>query len=337
MKTYEALYNSEVKGVYGISLVSNPAMEENFLAFSKQEKDIKFTTVDSEKRILLGLVLEPNKLVPRYDPVTKEMYNVYFSTETIKEVAYNFQKNGYQSNSTIEHSGNKLEGVSFVETWTVENPKMDKSVNFGFEYPKGTWVAMMRVDSDDVWENYVKTGLVKGFSIDAGVNFKEVNFNNQLNNKLEMNTQDEQESGKSIAKKLLSFFKSEVETSEEVKEEVVSESVEAKETETVETETEIEIESTEKVELSKEKEVFEKQINLEFNDVYLKKLVEKVSELLEPVLAKNVELSKQVDTLNETVIELGEQPASASISSAPVQVEYSKMTNFEKMQHNRNK
>tara|TARA_R110000851_G_scaffold274870_2_gene427435 strand:+ start:574 stop:1587 length:1014 start_codon:yes stop_codon:yes gene_type:complete len=337
MKTYEALYNSEVKGVYAISLVSDPAMEENFLAFSKQEKDIKFTTVDSEKRILLGLVLEPNKLVPRYDPVTKEMYNVYFSAETIKEVAYNFQKNGYQSNSTIEHSGNKLEGVSFVETWTVENPKMDKSVNFGFEYPKGTWVAMMRVDSDDVWENYVKTGLVKGFSIDAGVNFKEVNFNNQLNNKLEMNTQDEQESGKSIAKKLLSFFKSEVETSEEVKEEVVSESVEAKETETVETETEIEIESTEKVELSKEKEVFEKQINLEFNDVYLKKLVEKVSELLEPVLAKNVELSKQVDTLNETVIELGEQPASASISSAPVQVEYSKMTNFEKMQHNRNK
>tara|TARA_R110000850_G_scaffold277118_1_gene422967 strand:+ start:1992 stop:2993 length:1002 start_codon:yes stop_codon:yes gene_type:complete len=333
MKTYEALYNSEVKGVYAISLVSDPAMEENFLAFSKQEKDIKFTTVDSEKRILLGLVLEPNKLVPRYDPVTKEMYNVYFSAETIKEVAYNFQKNGYQSNSTIEHSGNKLEGVSFVETWTVENPKMDKSVNFGFEYPKGTWVAMMRVDSDDVWENYVKTGLVKGFSIDAGVNFKEVNFNNQLNNKLEMNTQDEQESGKSIAKKLLSFFKSEVETSEEVKEEVVSESVEAKETEKVE----FAIDDLEEV-----KEDLKEDVKIEVSQIngleeFVAKLFMQMKDDLGNLSKENESLKVELSALKESVIELGKQPASASISSAPVQVEYSKMTNFEKMQHNRNK
>jgi negative regulator of replication initiation len=333
MKTYEALYNSEVKGVYGISLVSNPAMEENFLSFSKQEKDIKFTTVDSEKRILLGLVLEPNKLVPRCDPVTKEMYNVYFSAETIKEVAYNFQKNGYQSNSTIEHSGNKLEGVSFVETWTVENPKIDKSVNFGLEYPKGTWVAMMRVDSDDVWEKYVKTGLVKGFSIDAGVNFKEVNFNNQLNNKLEMNTQDEQESGKSIAKKLLSFFKSEVETSEEVKEEVVSESVEAKETEKVE----FAIDDLEEV-----KEDLKEDVKIEVSQIngleeFVAKLFMQMKDDLGNLSKENESLKVELSALKESVIELGKQPASASISSAPVQVEYSKMTNFEKMQHNRNK
>jgi hypothetical protein len=176
MKTYQAKFNPKVNGgVYAISLVENPAMEGLFIALSKQD-EIKLAEVDKEQRILMGLVLEPNKKV--YRNQGGEEFNIVFSEDTIKELSHNFFKLGYQQNSTIEHeSKNKIEGVTFVESWIVEDSKIDKSANFGFSYPKGSWIATMKVDSDEVWENYVKTGKVQGFSVDAMLSLEEVNLN----------------------------------------------------------------------------------------------------------------------------------------------------------------
>lgn len=35
------------------------------------------------------------------------------------------------------------------------------------DVPVGTWMVSMKVDNEDVWYNEVKTGNVKGFSIEA--------------------------------------------------------------------------------------------------------------------------------------------------------------------------
>ena len=43
----------------------------------------------------------------------------------------------------------------------------DKSAKYGMEVPLGTWMGTVKVDNDDVWNNYVKTGKVKGFSIEG--------------------------------------------------------------------------------------------------------------------------------------------------------------------------
>jgi len=178
MKTYQATYNPKLNGgVYAISLVESPAMEGLFIALSKQE-EIQLKEV--EQRILMGLVLEPNK--PIYRNQNGEEFNIVFNEETIKELSHGFFKAGSQSNSTIEHEAkNKIEGVTFVESWIVENPDIDKSTNFGFKYPKGSWIATMKVDSDEVWNDYVKTGKVQGFSIDAMISLEEVNFKSELN------------------------------------------------------------------------------------------------------------------------------------------------------------
>jgi hypothetical protein len=180
MKTYEAVFNEEeVSGVYAISLVESPAMEGNFIALSKQE-EIQFKEVDAEQRILMGLVLEPNK--PIYRNQNGEEFNIVFSEQTIKELSYNFFKQKHQSNSTIEHdTKQKIAGVTFTESWIVENPTNDKSNNFGFSYPKGSWVAVMKVDDPAIWDGYVKTGKVKGFSIDAMLSLKEVNLKSEVN------------------------------------------------------------------------------------------------------------------------------------------------------------
>jgi len=179
MKTYQAKYNPLLnKGVYGISLVENPAMEGLFIALSKDEK-LQLKTVDEEQRILMGLVLEPNK--PIYRNQNGEEFNIIFNEETIKDLSYGFFKNNSHSNSTIEHDiDQNIKGVTFTESWIVENPTNDKSNNFGFSYPKGSWVAVMKVDSDEVWNDYVKTGKVQGFSIDAMLSLEEVNLKSNI-------------------------------------------------------------------------------------------------------------------------------------------------------------
>jgi len=179
MKTYEAIFNNEVSGVYGISLVENPAMEGLFIALNKQE-EVQFKEVNKEQRILMGLVLEPNK--PIYRNQNGEEFNITFSEQTIKDLAYNFFKQSHQKNSTIEHdTKQKIAGVTFVESWIVEDSAKDKSANFGFNYPKGSWIATMKVDSDEIWNNFVKSGKVQGFSIDAMLSLKEVNLNSNIN------------------------------------------------------------------------------------------------------------------------------------------------------------
>ena len=177
MKTFEAVFNDNNKGVYGISLVENPAMEGDFIALSKDAK-IEFKTVDEEQRILMGLVLEPNK--PIYRNQDGEEFNIVFSEQVIKDLSQNFFKQGYQTNSSIEHSGNRVEGLSFFESWIVEDSKIDKSANFGLSYPKGSWIATMKVENEEIWNDYVKTGKVLGFSIDAFVTLREVNLKSNI-------------------------------------------------------------------------------------------------------------------------------------------------------------
>lgn len=180
--TYEAVFDEGTKGVFGISLVENPATKEYFITLSEdqkkaiKEKEIQLATIDKEQRILLGLVLEPN--VPIYRNQDGEEFNIVFNSQTVKSLAHAFISNGYQHNSTIEHNDNdKIKGIAFVESWTVDDPKKDKTNAYGLEYPKGSWVIAMKVNDDSTWNDYVKTGKVKGFSIDAVVKLKEVSTN----------------------------------------------------------------------------------------------------------------------------------------------------------------
>lgn len=176
MKTYKAKFNGTEKGVYAISLVEDPAMEGHFIALKKHEIQLK--TLDEEKRLLIGLVLEPEK--PIYRNQDGEEFNLVFDSPTITQLSHAFFKNGFQLNSTLEHQ-EPIEGVSFVESWIVEDPKIDKSAVFGLTYPKGSWIATMKVENDEVWNDYVKLGKVKGFSVDAMIDLEEVNLKKEVN------------------------------------------------------------------------------------------------------------------------------------------------------------
>ena len=109
-------------------------------------------------------LLVPNKPIYRKDG--DEEYYIYFTKDTVRKASELYLSKGNQNNSTYEHF-EKINGVSLVESWIVENKEKDKSSLYGMDLPLGSWVGSVKVYNDQVWTEYVKTGLVKGFSIEG--------------------------------------------------------------------------------------------------------------------------------------------------------------------------
>jgi len=155
--------NELLSGINAISLVEYPAIEEDFVALNSAKK-VEFATQSEEKRILMGAALVPNK--PIYRKNGEDEFYVYFTKETIRRASEMFFQNGNQNNSTLEHEVD-LQGLSVVESWIIEDEEYDKSRKYGLDLPIGTWMVSMKVNNPDIWEGYVKSGKVKGFSIEG--------------------------------------------------------------------------------------------------------------------------------------------------------------------------
>ena len=166
MKIIELILDEDLEfnGVDAISIVENPAIQTNFVALKDQS--IKLAEVSKEKRLLLGPILIPNKPILRNGD--DEDYYIYFSKDTVEKASQLYLKQGNQSQATLEHEYN-LKGLTLVESWIVQDEVHDKSRLYDNtkEVPLGTWMGSIRVDSDEVWQKYVKEGIVKGFSIEG--------------------------------------------------------------------------------------------------------------------------------------------------------------------------
>ena len=133
MKVIELVIDEmdELGGIEAISVVENPAIEEDFIALKSQE--VKLAEVDNEKRI-------DRKSVGR--------------------------ERGNQNKTTLEHQ-HSLNGLSLVESWIVEDETHDKSRKYDMNVPMGTWMGAVKVNNEKIWQEFVKTGKVKGFSIEG--------------------------------------------------------------------------------------------------------------------------------------------------------------------------
>ena len=180
MKIIELILDEEQDeiGVDAISIVESPAIESDFVALKNEE--IKLAEVDKEKRILMGALLIPNK--PIYIKNGKEEYYIFFSKKTVARASQMYLQNGNQSQSTLEHD-KVLSGLTLVESWIVEDKVHDKSVKYGMDLPLGSWVGSVKVDNDEIWNNYVKSGKVRGFSIEGM-------FADSLESKAELSAED---------------------------------------------------------------------------------------------------------------------------------------------------
>lgn len=292
MKVYEAIYSDvERQGVYGISLVENPAMEDEWIALSEQEIELQFEAIDKNKKLLLGAVLIPNKKI--YRNIGGNEFYITFTEDTIGNLAHDFIKKGFQNNSSAEHE-TKLSDVSFVESWQVENPEIDKSALYGKKYEKGTWVTMAKV-SDELYEK-ATNGTFKGFSIDALLGLEELNFN-----KIEMNKQDLKDFGNDLLKEIKAVFTAEKDGVKET--DVNQEAIETQPTD-------------EKV------DVIENEFNSEaFMDSLKETFAEMTAHVKKEVENLKVEFSKQIEEkdtkIEELQTELNKEPEVDAIVAKP--------------------
>ena len=164
MRIVELILDEEQEegGIEAISIVESPAIESDFVALNNQE--IKLAEIDKEKRILLGALLIPNK--PIYRKSDEGEYYIFFSKDTIVKASQLYLRNGYQNSATLEHD-QALKGLTLVESWIVESETQDKSRKYGLNVPVGTWMGAVKVNNDEIWNEYVKTDKVKGFSIEG--------------------------------------------------------------------------------------------------------------------------------------------------------------------------
>ena len=157
--------NSEELAIDCISLVSAPAIEQDFVFFGKEKNNLTFAKVDEEKRMLISPALIPEKSIFRHDPQTSSDYYVYFSKATVRQASELYLKNNNHHKATQEHS-ERVSGVLTVESWIIEDSKIDKSTLYGFSLPKGTWMVSMRITNDEIWKE-IKSGSLKGLSIEG--------------------------------------------------------------------------------------------------------------------------------------------------------------------------
>ena len=156
--------SEEFSGIEAISVVESPAIEEDFIALKNEDK-IRLAEVSKEKRLLMGAALIPDK--PIYRKSGDHEFYIYFSKDTVAKASQMFLKSGNQGQATMEHATKKLDGMTVVESWIVESDLYDKSKKYGLDMPVGTWMVSMKVDNDEIWNDYVKKNKIKGFSIEG--------------------------------------------------------------------------------------------------------------------------------------------------------------------------
>jgi len=147
-----------------ISLVTSPAIEQDFVYFGKDKNNLTFAKVDEEKRMLVSPALIPNKQIFRHDPNTDSDYYVYFSKDTVRQASELYLRHNNHHKATYQHQ-DRVSGVLTVESWIKEGD-MDKSKLYGFDLPNGTWFVKMKIENDELWDR-IKSGELKGLSIEG--------------------------------------------------------------------------------------------------------------------------------------------------------------------------
>ena len=153
--------------VFALSLVSEPAIQSNFIYFNKQGKkiEVKFASIDDEKRLIVGPILVPDMKILRQDSPNEKQYEVFFSKDTVRQAAQKYLADNHTNDITIEHK-KPVDGVSLVESWIVDSTVYDKSKNYGLNAKVGTWMGVFKVNNQSVWEQ-VKAGDYKGISLEG--------------------------------------------------------------------------------------------------------------------------------------------------------------------------
>lgn len=160
---YRVLVDDERDGMVRVSLVDDPAVMSDFVAFGRQEPQ-RFAVENEDKRLAFGVVARADFPVFRTDPVLGDHY-VIFPADTIREMAQKYLTEGRADRVDLMHDGDDVGGVHLVQWFIKDSAKGVAPAGFD-DIADGSLFAEYHVEDDAIWQQ-IKDGTFKGFSMEV--------------------------------------------------------------------------------------------------------------------------------------------------------------------------
>lgn len=210
---YDVIIDDNSLGLTAISLVDEPAIMTDFVAFKKMTEQQMIWMSSREKREIVSPILIPNQLILRQNE-QGELYYIRWTADTIRMAAEKYIANGWFNNFTVMHptfynKDMKYEDalekdVYMLRIWTIDNAETDDAnTKYGFNLPEGTLMVHFKVHNRKIWQR-IKSGELKGVSIEAFTSMIKNNSNVNIN--VNMNKLDVTAKQMSLFQKFIAFM-----------------------------------------------------------------------------------------------------------------------------------
>ena len=175
----------ENQGMFLVSLVEEPAVEIDFLAFAKE--NMLFAVQDTEKHIVTGVSILAD--TPIYRRNKNGEFYVQFRKEDIPAIVEKFMQRGLSNFINIQHDEATLSNTDaiLVESYFVNKERGIVPNEFA-NVTDGSWITSYKILNEDIWQQ-IKDGDLKGFSIEISAELEPVKLEKQ---KTEEEMQDEE-------------------------------------------------------------------------------------------------------------------------------------------------
>jgi len=148
-----------------VALVDCPAIEMNWQAFNGNQ--YKFSA-DTDKRIISGPLMVAELPIYRRDS-SGEYYGL-FTAEDIYNLRNKFFKQSKDKEVNLMHDPSRMmDGVYMVESFLIDSKRGINSPK-GYNLTDGSWFGSYKIDDEQFWNDFIKTGEFKGFSIEGVFN-----------------------------------------------------------------------------------------------------------------------------------------------------------------------
>lgn len=173
---YIKINDDDITGIDAISLVDIPAVQKNFLCFSKDKEPVKLN-FDNSKHVITGVVCLADTPIYRYSERYGEYY-VVFSKETIQKMVEKFARMDLFKSVNLQHDDTKfVDGIYMTESYIINKERGINPIEFA-DVPDGSWIASYKVDNDELWGEIINGNKLNGFSLQGMFDLEE-KFNEQ--------------------------------------------------------------------------------------------------------------------------------------------------------------
>lgn len=164
------------QGMFLVSLVDDPAIEVDFLAFNNEEK-LSFAVQDEEKHIVTGPAIIAD--VPIYRRNKNGEFYVVFKKDDIPAIVEKFMQRGLSNFINIQHDETTLSNTDavLVESYFINKERGIVPNEFA-NVTDGSWITSYKIMNDEIWEQ-IKNGDLKGFSIEISTELEPVKLDKQ--------------------------------------------------------------------------------------------------------------------------------------------------------------